>query len=52
MPPAEPEPAEPPPAAKHLSLAGVAWTAPIALAVLLTIISLALTVYAIAGGGF
>jgi hypothetical protein len=60
--PAEPEPAEPLPAAEdavaaalpetRFSLAGIAWTASIALAVLLAIASLALTVYAIAGGGF
>jgi hypothetical protein len=61
-PPAVPEPAEPPPAAAEapgaalpegrFSLAGLAWTAGIALAVLLALASLALTIYAIAGGGF
>ena len=53
--PAEPEPVEePPPAAESRSftLAGVAWAASIGFAVLLAIISIALTVYAIAGGGF
>ena len=58
--PVTPEPADPPPAAEEavaaalpearFSLAGLAWTAGIALAVLLTLISLALTIYAIAGG--
>ena len=52
--PATPEPAEPLPAAAEprLSLRGVAWTASMAVAVLLAIVSLALTIYAIAGGGF
>ena len=49
--PAGPDPAEPEPAA-GLTLARVAWTASIAVAVLLAIVSLALTIYAIAGGGF
>jgi len=48
--PAEPEPAEPQPAA--FSLRSLAWTASMAVAVLLAIFSLALTIYAIAGGGF
>lgn len=54
-PPVEPEPVEePPPAAESRSftLAGVAWAASIGFAVLLAVISIALTVYAIAGGGF
>ena len=52
--PATPEPAEPLPAAaeSRLSLRGVAWAASMAVAVLLAIVSLALTIYAIAGGGF
>ena len=60
--PAEPEPVEPPAAAEQavasalpeprFSLAGAAWTVSLTLAVLLTIISLAITAYAIAGGGF
>ena len=52
--PATPEPAEPVPAAAEprLSLRGVAWGVLTAAAVLLTIVSLALTIYAIAGGGF
>jgi hypothetical protein len=64
--PAEPEPAEPPPSqpepagpdpaepqpAAGFSLARLAWTASMAVAVLLAIASLALTIYAIAGGGF
>ena len=52
--PATPEPAEPLPAAaesRH-SLRGVAWGALMSVAVLLAIVSLALTTYAIAGGGF
>jgi hypothetical protein len=51
--PAEPEPAEPAPAARQsgTSLRGVAWAASMAIAVLLAIVSLALTIYAIAGGG-
>ena len=51
--PAEPEPAEPIPAAaaSGTSLRGVAWAASMAIAVLLAIGSLALTIYAIAGGG-
>jgi hypothetical protein len=49
--PAGPDPAEPEPAA-GLSLARVAWTTSMAVAVLLAIASLALTIYAIAGGGF
>jgi hypothetical protein len=60
-PPAQPEPDGPPPAAEELvaaalpearfSLAGLAWTAGMALAVLLALFSIALTVYAITGGG-
>jgi anti-sigma factor RsiW len=52
--PATPEPAEPAPAASEprLSLRGVAWGALTAVAVLLAVVSLALTIYAIAGGGF
>ena len=61
--PAEPEPPEPPPSqpepagpdpepAAGFSLARLAWGASIALAVFLAIVSLALTIYAIAGGGF
>jgi hypothetical protein len=52
--PAEPEPAEPLPAAADpdLSLRVFAWTAAMTVSVLLAIVSLALTVYAIAGGGF
>jgi hypothetical protein len=51
--PAEPEPAEPVPAASNsgTSLRGVAWAASMAIAVLLALGSLALTIYAIAGGG-
>jgi putative zinc finger protein len=50
--PAEPEPAEPVPAAKDpTSVRGLAWAASMAIAVLLAIVSLALTIYAIAGGG-
>ena len=52
--PAQPEPAEPVPAASaesRFSLGGVAWAASMAIAVLLAIVSIALTVYAIAGGG-
>jgi hypothetical protein len=64
--PVEPEPAEPPPAADEpaaaeravatampqarFSLRGIAWTALYALAVLLTLASIALTVWAISGG--
>lgn len=57
----EPEPAEPVPAAEAestdappesgFSLRGLAWNALLAIAVLLTIVSLALTAFAIAGGG-
>ena len=49
-----PEPAEPEPAAAEpdLSLRLVAWTAAMAVSVLLAIGSLALTIYAIAGGSF
>jgi hypothetical protein len=65
--PAEPEPAEPEPAMpapveptepepaaaeRGFSLGGLAWTAPMGIAVLVAVISLALTIYAIAGGGF
>ena len=52
--PAEPEPAEPLPAAADpdLSRRVFAWTAAMTISVLLAIVSLALTVYAIAGGGF
>jgi Putative zinc-finger len=60
--PASPEPADPPPAATEavaaalpdtrFSLTGLAWTAGMALAVLLTLVSLALTIYAIVGGSF
>jgi len=52
--PAEPEPAEPAPAAAEpdLSLRVAAWTAAMGISVLLAIVSLALTIYAIAGGGF
>jgi hypothetical protein len=52
--PATPEPGEPLPAAAEpqRSLRGVAWAASMTVAVLLAIVSLALTVYAIAGGGF
>ncbi len=50
--PAEPEPAEPAPAAAGRSLRSVAWAASMTIAVLLAIASLALTIYAIAGGGF
>lgn len=52
--PAAPEPAEPLPAAgeRDLSLRVAAWTAAMAVSVLLAVISLALTIYAIAGGGF
>jgi hypothetical protein len=51
--PAEPEPVEPVPAAAEsgASLRGVAWAASMGIAVLLAIVSLALTIYAIAGGG-
>jgi hypothetical protein len=51
--PAEPEPAEPVPAAAEegASLRGAAWAASMAIAVVLAIASLALTIYAIAGGG-
>jgi hypothetical protein len=45
-----PEPAEPEPAA-GFSVGRLAWTASMAIAVLLAIVSLALTIYAIAGGG-
>jgi hypothetical protein len=47
----EPEPAEPEPAA-GFPVGRLAWTASMAVAVLLAIVSLALTIYAIAGGGF
>ena len=52
--PAEPEPAEPQPAAAEpdLSLRVAVWTAAMGISVLLAIVSLALTIYAIAGGGF
>ena len=63
--PAQPEPAEPEPvapgpmepeptapAAAGFSLRGAAWAASMGVAVLLAIVSLALTIYAIAGGGF
>jgi hypothetical protein len=52
--PAGPEPAEPLPAAadSSFSLTRLAWAASMAVAVLLAIVSLALTIYAIAGGGF
>jgi hypothetical protein len=51
--PATPEPAEPLPAASEpRRLRGVAWAALMTVAVLLAIVSLALTIYAIAGGGF
>ena len=66
--PVQPEPVEPAAAAEPLppleeavaaalpearfSLAGMAWTASLALAVLLCLVSIALTVYAIAGGSF
>jgi hypothetical protein len=66
--PAEPEPAEPAepepvapgpvepeptaPAASGFSLRAAAWAASMGVAVLLALVSLALTVYAIAGGGF
>jgi hypothetical protein len=51
--PVEPEPAEPVPAAADsgFSLRSIAWAASMAIAVALAIVSLALTVYAIAGGG-
>ena len=51
--PLEPEPLEPAPAAERggASLRGVAWAASMAIAVALAIASIALTVYAIAGGG-
>ena len=49
--PAEPEPADPAPAA-GFSLGRLAWTASIAIAVFLAVFSLALTIYAIAGGNF
>ncbi len=51
--PVEPEPAEPIPAAaeSESSLRGLAWAAFMAIAVLLAVVSLALTAYAIAGGG-
>jgi hypothetical protein len=49
--PAAPDPAEPEPAA-GLSLRSLAWAASIAIAVFLAVFSLALTIYAIAGGGF
>ncbi len=51
--PAQPEPAEPAPAAKQsrTSVRGLAWAASMGIAVLLAIVSLALTIYAIAGGG-
>ncbi len=52
--PATPEPGEPLPAAAepHSSLRGFAWAACMTVAALLAIVSLALTIYAIAGGGF
>jgi hypothetical protein len=63
--PAEPEPAEPEPvapgpvepeptapAASGFSLRAAAWATSMGLAVLLAVVSLALTIYAIAGGGF
>jgi hypothetical protein len=51
--PIEPEPTEPIPAATEAgtSLRGIAWAASMAIAVLLALGSLALTIYAIAGGG-
>jgi hypothetical protein len=51
--PVEPEPIEPVPAAARssFSLRGVAWAASMGIAVALAIASLAITVYAIAGGG-
>jgi putative zinc finger protein len=51
--PAEPEPAEPIPAAavSRVSVGGAAWAASMAIAVALAIVSLALTIYAVAGGG-
>ena len=51
--PVEPEPAEPVPAAAEsgLSLGGIGWAALMAIAVALAIASLALTIYAIGGGG-
>ena len=51
--PVQPEPVEPIPAAaeSETSLRGLAWAAFMAIAVLLAIVSLALTAYAIAGGG-
>jgi len=52
--PVTPEPAEPLPAAAEpdLHLRVVAWTAAMTVSVLLAIVSLALTIYTIAGGGF
>ncbi len=60
--PADPQPAEPEPVAPvpveepepaaGLSLRGVAWAASLAIAVFLAVFSLAVTIYAIAGGGF
>ena len=52
--PVEPEPADPLPAALDpgFSLARLGWTALLAVAVLLTILSFALTIYAIAGTEF
>jgi Putative zinc-finger len=61
--PAEPEPTEPEPEpnvplpeepspAARFTLRGLAWTASIAITVFLAVFSLALTIYAIAGGGF
>ena len=49
--PAAPDPAEPEPAARF-SLTAVAWGAAMATAVFLTVFSIALTIYAIAGGSF
>lgn len=49
--PAAPDPAEPEPAA-GLSLRSLAWAASMAVTVFLAVFSLALTIYAIAGGGF
>lgn len=50
--PAEPEPADPLPAAQAHPVVRLTWAALTALAVLLTVVSIALTAYAIAGGGF
>ena len=49
----EPQPEEPAPAAAaQASVAGLAWTVLMAIAVLLAVVSIALTAYAVAGGGF